>query len=73
MTFDMFMNEMVANVDVLGARVCDRVTSQGDATLVVSVDDGCIDSGISEIFKEYLEPNGFFRRICYCHVFCLNG
>ena len=67
MIFDAFMNEVMTNVNVFGTCVHDGVMSQGNATLVVSMDDGCINSGVSEVLKEYPEPDGFFHRICCCH------
>jgi len=41
----------MANVDVLGASMGNRVTDQGDATLIVGVDDGCVNLWVSEVLK----------------------
>ena len=41
----------MVNVNVLGASMGNRVTGQGNATLIVSVDDGCIDLWVSEVLK----------------------
>jgi len=41
----------VVDVNVLGTCVGNGVTCQGDATLIVSMDDGCIDLQVSEVLK----------------------
>jgi len=41
----------MANVDVLGVSMGDGVVSQGDTTLIVGMNDGCIGLRVSEVLK----------------------
>jgi len=41
----------MANIDVLGTSMDNGVMGQGNATLIVSVDDGCIDLWVSKVLK----------------------
>jgi hypothetical protein len=43
---------MMVDIDVLSMRVGNRVSSEGDATLIVTMDDGGGNLEIPKIFKQ---------------------
>ena len=45
------VDEVMANVDVLGVSMGYGVAGQGDTTLIVSVDGGCLGLRVSEVLK----------------------
>ena len=47
----MFPNEIVMNINVFGTCVHDGVMSQGNATLIISVNDDCVDLEVSEVLN----------------------
>ena len=66
-------NEVMSYVNVLGARMGDRVVGERDASLVVSVDGCSTGLGEAKVLKEGAKPNRFFHGVGGSHVLCLDG
>lgn len=64
---------MVLDINVLGTGMGDRVPCEGNTTLVVTTDSGGRDLGVTKIFEQNAEPDGFASCVRRRHVLRLNS
>ena len=64
---------MVFDVDVLGSTSRDRVNSQVNGTLVVTMEQDGFVNGVPKFPKEAPVPNALIRGVGHGHVFRMGG